>query len=256
MIHGVKRPSRPTVLLLPERRASLTLVRSITDPARLSESTLVWSTKERLRRPLNCLVAGAGLVLAAPLMVVIAAAIRLTSRGPALYVQERVGLDRRRGRSASIGHRRRDDVGGRPFTIYKFRTMRVDAESASGAVWAAQDDPRVTAVGKVLRRTRLDELPQLINVLKGDMNIVGARPERPQIFAELRQQIDGYALRQRARPGITGLAQVNLAYDSNLDSVRHKVRYDLAYLKRQSLLEDLRIMLRTVPVMVFRRGGW
>lgn len=255
-IHGFPGSHRPSFPLLPERRTRLRLVRPVQDPARLRESDLRWSTRERLRRPLNLLVAGAGLIVTAPLMLVIAAAIRLTSRGPAFYVQERVGLDRRRGRSHSIGHRRRDDVGGRTFRIYKFRTMCVDAEARCGAVWAATDDPRVTPIGKVLRSTRLDELPQLLNVLKGDMNIVGPRPERPQIFAELRQQIDGYALRQRTRPGITGLAQVNLAYDQNLDSVRHKVRYDLAYIKRQSFLEDLRIMLRTLPVMVFRRGGW
>lgn len=255
-IHGFPGSPRPSFPLLPERRTQLRLVRQVQDPARLRESDLAWSTRERLRRPLNLVVAGAGLVVVAPLMLLIAVAIRLTSRGPVFYVQERVGLDRRRGRSASIGHRRRDDTGGRTFTIYKFRTMCVDAEQGSGAVWCAANDPRVTPLGKVLRRTRLDELPQLLNVLKGDMNIVGPRPERPQIFAELRQQIDGYALRQRTRPGITGLAQVHLAYDQNLDTVRHKVRYDLAYIKRQSLLEDLRIMLRTLPVMVFRRGGW
>src|SRR4051812_28697135 len=133
--------------------------------------------------------------------------------------------------------------------------MRVDAEQ-NGAVWAQQSDPRVTPIGRLLRQYRLDELPQLFNVIRGDMNIVGPRPERPTIFAELRTRIADYPVRQRARPGITGLAQVSNAYDANLDDVRAKVRYDLEYLERQSLLEDIRIMLRTVPVMLFKRGGW
>jgi lipopolysaccharide/colanic/teichoic acid biosynthesis glycosyltransferase len=123
-------------------------------------------------------------------------------------------------------------------------------------VWATKNDPRVTCVGRFLRKTRLDELPQLFNVVKGDMNIVGPRPERPTIFARLRQDISEYSLRQRAKPGITGWAQVNLAYDSTIDDVRKKVDLDLEYLQRQSVLEDVRIMLRTVPVMLFKRGGW
>jgi lipopolysaccharide/colanic/teichoic acid biosynthesis glycosyltransferase len=107
-----------------------------------------------------------------------------------------------------------------------------------------------------MRKLRLDELPQLINVIKGDMNIVGPRPERPSIFASLTEQVDQYAERQRARPGITGWAQINLAYDSCLDDVKQKVQYDLEYIERQSLLEDCKIMLRTVPVILLRRGGW
>ena len=113
--------------------------------------------------------------------------------------------------------------------------MRVDAERQSGAVWAQQDDPRVTPVGRLLRQYRLDELPQLLNVLRGEMNIVGPRPERPTIFAELREHIAEYPLRQRAKPGITGLAQINHHYDRSLDDVRTKVSYDLEYIRRQSL---------------------
>jgi lipopolysaccharide/colanic/teichoic acid biosynthesis glycosyltransferase len=134
--------------------------------------------------------------------------------------------------------------------------MRVDAERESGAVWAAQDDPRVTPLGRLLRQYRLDEIPQLLNVLRGEMNIVGPRPERPTIFAELREHIAEYPLRQRAKPGITGLAQINHHYDRSLDDVRTKVRFDLEYIRRQSLREDLRIMLKTLPVVLFRRGGW
>jgi len=155
-----------------------------------------------------------------------------------------------------MNHRREQNLGGQPFTIYKFRTMRVDAEHGSGAVWAQQQDPRVTAVGGLLRQYRLDELPQLLNVLRGEMNIVGPRPERPTIFAELREHIAEYPLRQRAKPGITGLAQINHHYDRSLEDVRTKVHYDLEYIRRQSVAEDLRIMLKTVPVVLLRRGGW
>ena len=208
------------------------------------------------RRVLNVLVALVLLVVSAPLWLVIAALIKLTSRGPVLYVQTRVGLDQRRSGIRPNDPRRRSDIGGRPFTIYKFRTMRVDAEAHSGAVWAQQDDPRVTPIGRVLRQYRLDELPQLLNVLRGEMNIVGPRPERPSIFAELRSHIAEYPLRQRTKPGITGLAQINQHYDRSLDDVRRKVHYDLEYIRHQSVRQDLRIMLRTVPVVLFRRGGW
>ena len=119
--------------------------------------------------------------------------------------------------------------------------------SSRGAVWAQQQDPRVTPVGRLLRQYRLDELPQLFNVLKGEMNIVGPRPERPTIFAELREHIAEYPLRQRAKPGITGLAQINHHYDRSIDDVRTKVSYDLEYIRRQGLAEDLRIMLKTIP---------
>jgi lipopolysaccharide/colanic/teichoic acid biosynthesis glycosyltransferase len=123
-------------------------------------------------------------------------------------------------------------------------------------VWATEGDPRVTPLGRFLRKCRIDELPQLINVIRGEMNIVGPRPERPSIFARLREDIAEYPLRQRAKPGITGWAQINQSYDSCIDDVRAKVRYDLEYLERQSLAEDLRIMVKTVPVMLFRKGGW
>jgi len=181
--------------------------------------------------------------------------VKLSSRGPVFYTQERVGLDRRQ-RGDGADHRRLRDLGGRPFTIYKFRTMRVDAERESGAVWAQPEDPRVTPVGRLLRQYRLDELPQLLNVLRGEMNIVGPRPERPTIFAELREHIAEYPLRQRAKPGITGLAQISQRYDSSLDDVRAKVQYDLEYIRCRSLREDIRIMLKTIPVILLRRGGW
>ena len=212
--------------------------------------------RSRVNRTLNCVLALVGLVTLLPVLLLVALMIKLTSRGPVLYTQVRVGLDRREPLRASWNHRRERDLGGAPFTIYKFRTMRVDAEQGSGAVWAQQRDPRVTAVGGLLRQYRLDELPQLLNVLKGEMNIVGPRPERPTIFAELREHIAEYPLRQRAKPGITGLAQINHHYDRSLEDVRTKVHYDLEYIRRQSVAEDLRIMLKTLPVILLRRGGW
>ena len=207
-------------------------------------------------RFLNLALALVALIVLLPVMLIIALLVWMTSRGPILYTQTRVGLDRREPLDGNQNHRRQLDIGGQPFTIYKFRTMRADAEQGSGAVWAQQQDPRVTAVGGLLRQYRLDELPQLLNVLKGEMNIVGPRPERPTIFAELREHIAEYPLRQRAKPGITGLAQINHHYDRSLEDVRTKVHYDLEYIRRQSVVEDLRIMLKTVPVILLRRGGW
>lgn len=208
------------------------------------------------RRLLNVAVATLLIIVTSPIMLVIAILVKVTSPGPAIYTQTRVGLDRRAGRASRRDSRRRDNVGGLPFTIYKFRTMKVDAESKTGAVWASNDDARVTPIGRVLRQFRLDELPQLFNVLRGDMNLVGPRPERPSIFKDLREKIPGYELRQRARPGITGWAQVNQSYDTSLDDVKRKVSFDHEYISRRGLVQDLRIMLRTVPVILFRRGGW
>lgn len=209
-----------------------------------------WS--ERARRFLNILVAAIGIVVAAPIMLLVAILVKLSSPGPVIYKQPRVGIDRRWNRGpGSENHRRKVDHGGRLFTIYKFRTMRSDM--ARGQEWASENDPRVTRVGSFLRATRLDELPQLVNVLKGDMNIVGPRPEQPQIFSELREKVHRYQERQRVLPGITGLAQVNLGYDRCIDDVRKKVDYDLEYIDRCSPTEDLLIMAKTMPVMFFRK---
>jgi lipopolysaccharide/colanic/teichoic acid biosynthesis glycosyltransferase len=212
---------------------------------------------DHLQRAVNVAIAIAGLVLAAPIMLIFAFLVRLTSPGPIFYTQARVGLDRRRQKGITTAYDRRTrDLGGKPFMILKFRTMSVGAEKPNGAVWAAKGDARVTSLGRLMRKYRIDELPQLINVIRGEMNIVGPRPERPSIFSRLCDDIAEYPLRQRARPGITGWAQVNQAYDTSIDDVRNKVRYDLEYLERQGVAEDLRIMARTVPVMLFKRGGW
>lgn len=205
------------------------------------------------RRLLNLMVAVVGLLVLAPLMIIIAIAVKFSSAGPVRFVQTRIGIDRRRRASAPDTGTRRRDLGGAPFPMLKFRTMRVQSDSAEQ--WAAVGDPRVTPIGRVLRQFRLDELPQLVNVLRGEMNVVGPRPEQPIIFARLRDRIARYSRRQRVQPGITGWAQVNLSYDQTEDDVRRKLNYDLEYIERQSFAEDLRIMVRTVPVMLGRRGA-
>lgn len=213
------------------------------------------SVRECVRRLFNVGAAVVLLLVASPLMLLIGLAIKLTSAGPVLFVNERVGLNRRNGTCPRPDCRRRSDKGGKLFRMYKFRTMRANAGN-SDQIWARPEDPRVTPVGRVLRRYRLDELPQLINVLRGDMNVVGPRPEQPDIYGHLREEIDRYEDRQRVRPGITGWAQVNHHYDLSVDDVRKKVEMDLEYIERQSVGEDLRIMLRTVPVVVFKQGAW
>ncbi|HVH67109.1 MAG TPA: sugar transferase [Gemmatimonadales bacterium] len=201
-------------------------------------------------------IAVVGIILSLPLMLLIAVLIKLTSRGPMLFAQTRVGLDRRALSRIGGNSRRRLDLGGAQFTMYKFRTMYVGPDRSGRQVWARPDDERITPIGRVLRQCRLDELPQLFNVLRGDMNVVGPRPEQPMIFVALREQVEGYERRQRVRPGITGWAQVNQGYDTSVDDVRRKVRYDLEYIRRQSALEDMLIMARTFPVILGRRGAW
>jgi len=213
--------------------------------------------RTRVCRLLNVTVAAIALVVTLPLMLVIAAAIWLTSGSPVIFTQTRIGIDRRASRRRSNGNgRRSDDLGGRPFTIYKFRTMAPGAGTRSAAqTWARPADARVGMLGRILRTLRLDELPQLVNVLLGNMNIVGPRPEQPAIFARLRHEIQGYALRQRVPPGITGWAQINQGYDRSVSDVRSKVALDLEYIQHRSPVADLMIMVKTIPVMLFGRGA-
>jgi len=212
---------------------------------------------EAVTRALNVIIATAALVATSPVIVLFAALVKLTSRGPIFYSQARVGIDRRRSSEGGHGYDRRTrNLGGRAFTIYKFRSMCTGAEAPTGAVWATKGDPRVTPIGRIMRKCRIDELPQLVNVIRGEMNIVGPRPERPSIFSRLCVDIAEYPLRQQAKPGITGWAQINHSYDTSIDDVRTKVRYDLEYLERQGITEDLLIMAKTLPVMIFRKGGW
>jgi lipopolysaccharide/colanic/teichoic acid biosynthesis glycosyltransferase len=208
-----------------------------------------------IRRLVNMLVAAVGLVLTFPILLVVAAVVKLGSPGPVIFKQKRVGIDRRRRNSDdSQICRRQKDFGGRSFEIYKFRTMAWQ-EGTQAQVWAGENDPRINRVGAVLRQTRLDELPQLVNVLLGHMNIVGPRPEQPEIFVRLRDEVEQYQLRQQVMPGITGWAQINHHYDTCLEDVKRKVEYDLEYIKRSSAGHDVKIMLKTVPVMVGRIGS-
>jgi lipopolysaccharide/colanic/teichoic acid biosynthesis glycosyltransferase len=211
---------------------------------------------EWIARGLNVALAAVALVALAPLMAIIAAVIWINSPGPVIHAQSRVGLDRRWRSGDRHDDRRQVDVGGRIFTIYKFRTMSLDAESSSGEVWATPADPRIIRGGRLIRRFRLDELPQFWNVLKGDMNIVGPRPERPSIAVRLRGLVPSYHLRHRVKPGITGLAQINQHYDATLADVESKLRWDLEYIRRQSVATDLLIMALTVPSVLIRFRGW
>jgi lipopolysaccharide/colanic/teichoic acid biosynthesis glycosyltransferase len=184
------------------------------------------------------------LAVSAPLILLAALAVKLTSRGPVFYSQTRLGR------------------GGRPFAIYKIRTMRHNCERLTGARWATSRDPRITLVGRFLRATHVDELPQLWNVLRGDMSLVGPRPERPEFVPALEEAIPRYRQRLQVRPGLTGLAQVQLPPDTDLDSVRRKLACDLYYVERMSFWLDLRILLSTpfhvlgipfaVPRLLFR----
>ncbi|MBC7897239.1 MAG: sugar transferase [Cytophagaceae bacterium] len=211
---------------------------------------------EGLSRAMNVVLAGLGLAVSMPVLLFVSILIKLSSRGPILYTQTRVGLDRRWKRTLALREARMEDLGGQVFTIYKLRTMRVDAEKRSGAVWATENDPRVTGLGKFLRKYRIDEVPQLWNVLLGDMNIVGPRPERPSIVARLREDIPEYRCRHRVKPGLTGMAQINQKYDACLEDVRQKVNWDLRYIGEQGFWLDVRIMLKTVPSVLLRFQGW
>jgi lipopolysaccharide/colanic/teichoic acid biosynthesis glycosyltransferase len=169
-------------------------------------------------------------------MAIVAAAVKLTSPGPALYHQERVGLH------------------GRVFTVHKFRSMRSDAEAGTGAVWAKANDDRITPIGRILRRTRLDELPQLVNIFRGDMSFVGPRPERPEFVRQLTDQIPFYGQRHVVKPGLTGWAQVRYTYGASVEDAMEKLQYDLFYIKHLSFGLDLFILLKTVQTVVLRKG--
>ncbi len=209
---------------------------------------------QRLCRTLNVVVAAISLFVLWPAMLVIAAVVKLNSRGPVFYMQPRVGLDRRGLRGRGDDARRTQDYGGRLFTIYKFRSM-TETDPEAPQVWAKVGDARITGVGNVLRKYRLDELPQLWNVLTGDMNLVGPRPEQPDIFARLRKEIRHLPGRQQVLPGITGLAQVTHHYDRSIDDVRRKADLDLEYIRNRSPLLDLEILARTLPAVVQKRGA-
>jgi len=193
-------------------------------------------TTRMVKRAMDIALASIVLVVTFPVMVAVACAIKLTSRGPVLFRQQRVG------------------EGERIFVLNKFRSMSVDAER-NGPVWASTHDPRVTPIGRLLRRTRLDELPQCWNVLIGDMSFVGPRPERPEFVATLQEQIPFYICRHSVRPGITGWAQVCYPYAASVEDSLEKLQYDLYYVKNLSLLLDLVILLKTLQVVIFSKGS-
>ena len=190
------------------------------------------------KRTFDIVGAAVGLVLAVPVMVVVALAVRLSSPGAVFYAQERVGLS------------------GRIFRIHKFRSMRADAEAATGPVWSAgANDTRITAVGRFLRMTRLDELPQLWNVLRGDMSIVGPRPERPEFVSQLTEEIPFYGQRHVVKPGLTGWAQIRYTYGATVEDAIEKLQYDLYYIKNLSIALDVVIVIETLKIVILRRGA-
>jgi lipopolysaccharide/colanic/teichoic acid biosynthesis glycosyltransferase len=258
------------------------------DLARDNLPVPAWLTRlhlERPRRSTRCLgegmrlwkrstdILGAAtlLVLLSPVMLLVALLVKLTSPGPVIFRQVRVGLnqrvkkrDRRRDRTTDPPDgierrqpdtdRRREPSFGKPFVLYKFRTMCQDAEK-NGAQLATRGDPRVTSVGRFLRKTRLDELPQLWNVLKGEMTLVGPRPERPEFIEKLSDEIPNYINRLGLKPGLTGLAQIVNGYDTDLDSFRRKVSYDLMYLQNCCVWNDVKILFRTIGVVLTGSGA-
>lgn len=210
----------------------------------LRPSWLIFSTgfrKSRLlsgsKRLFDIIVAAVGLTLATPILLLVSLAIRVFSPGPVFYHQRRVGKD------------------GRTFMIHKFRSMRQGAEAHTGAVWSTAGDPRVTPIGRFLRRSRLDEVPQLWNILWGDMSFVGPRPERPEFVAELTKQIPFYGQRHVVRPGLTGWAQVRHSYGSSVEDALQKLQFDLFYIKHISIAFDLFIGLETLKTVLVRRGS-
>jgi exopolysaccharide biosynthesis polyprenyl glycosylphosphotransferase len=194
--------------------------------------------EKKLKRISDVLISLLILTLSLPLNFLVALAIKLDSKGPILFKQERIGMN------------------GKNFKIYKFRSMFQDAEKNTGPVWSTKDDPRVTRIGRILRKLRIDEIPQFFNVLKGEMSLVGPRPERSYFVEQLSQQIPYYKRRLKVRPGITGWAQVKHKYDESIEDVKVKLRYDLFYIENMSLRMDIKILARTILVVLFGKGHY
>lgn len=199
--------------------------------------SFVRKTYRAAKRTFDVISVILGLIVLSPLLLLTAALVKLTSKGPIIYSQTRVGRD------------------GNNFEIYKFRTMTDDAEKATGPVWAQTNDNRLTPVGSFLRKAHIDELPQLLNILKGEMSLIGPRPERPKFVKEFKKEISDYEKRLQVKPGLTGLAQVFHRYDETINDVRKKVKYDLLYIRRVCFTSDLMILLRTVRVVITGEGA-
>ncbi len=219
-----------------------------------------------VKRTFDIICAIVGLIFSAIFFWWVPIIIKLDSKGSIIYKQKRIGINRRDytkfsgwslgSKKRRNGDRRRINVHGKPFTFYKFRTMSVNAESDSGPIWATHNDPRVTRVGKWLRKTHIDEIPQFINILKGDMSFVGPRPERPYIVYQLSKKIMEYPKRFAVKPGLAGLAQIKNGYDFSEDDVKLKIKYDLEYINNNSILMDIKILMLTFKELMFsRRNG-
>ena len=189
------------------------------------------------KRIFDFVVSVVAVIILSPLFLLTALLVKFSSKGPVIFTQVRVGKD------------------GQLFKIFKFRTMKMDAEKETGPVWAAKDDPRLIPVGKFLRKSHMDEIPQFFNVLRGEMSVIGPRPERPEFVEDLKEKIPGYEKRLAVKPGITGLAQVWHRYDETLEDVKKKIKYDLLYIKKVCLWTDIRIFLRTFRVVLTGEGA-
>ncbi len=217
------------------------------------------------KKSLDLTAAVVGLILAAPIFLIVPILIKLDSPGPVFYTQERIGLNRRRRNRRAYNviaakdirkrDRRRENHLGRPFKVIKFRTMVNNAEARTGAVWATKNDARVTRIGKILRKARIDEVPQLINVLRGEMALVGPRPERPVFVKDLAAKVPNYTERLNVKPGITGRAQVDNGYDTSVESVAKKIEYDVDYIRNWTVWSDVKILLKTVVVVITGKGA-
>ena len=217
-----------------------------------------------VKRGLDILGASFGIIMASPFFLIVPIIIKLDSPGPIFFRQERIGKNRRRNDRRQLclspdlerrNNDRRQTAGyGKPFMIFKFRTMRQDAEKMTGPVWAKKNDPRITRIGAFLRATRIDEIPQLFNILMGDMSIVGPRPERAFFIDRLKDSINHYEKRLLVRPGLTGLAQVEHKYDESEADTAIKVKYDLTYIRKLNIMYDLKIILKTIYVVLAAKG--
>ncbi len=221
---------------------------------------------ELIKRIFDVVLAAAAIALLSPVMLIAAIMIKVESNGPVFYKQERIGKNRRNrerrsvdaygglDRRGSSGDRRKNLHAGKPFEIYKLRTMRQDAEKF-GPKLAQERDPRITRVGYFMRKTRIDEIPQFINVLKGDMSVIGPRPERSFFINKIKQDLPEFPLRLKVKPGITGLAQVEDGYAQNMEMMRKKIYYDLSYIRDFSIFQEIKILFKTVFVVFTGKGA-